>query len=797
MLKNILKIVFRNFIRQKGYSFINISGLTIGLAISIILSFYVIDDLTYDRFHPNAKNIYRVLTVGSSRPSPSAIIPGPLMVAVKEEVPEITGSTRITYFGRVPISRPGESVDREDEENQVRARALITDPGFFDVFSFKIIAGNAEEALKDPSGILLTPEIAEAVFGEEDPIGKPIVVRGVNSAFVSGIVEAPPTSSHIQYGLIIPLRIEMNPVWWDSWENIALSGYVSIIENADPFDVEQKIIDVGRKNNLAEIYSSRLQPLLDVHLGSSDFNYDFRNLGKNDAAVVYTLAVIGIIILLIACINFINLSSARASKRAREVGLRKVVGSRRWQLSLQFLCESLCFTLLSLFFALILIQLSLPYLDTILGKHLDIDFIRSPLLILVLAGFAVIVGLLSGIYPSAILSGFKPINVLKGEFQTSGAGILFRRFLVVFQFAITIALIIGVFIVYLQIDFLKSISMGYNRERILVIPNFVGNRDDILKNRLTDNSGIISMGRISSMPGGTFPRYEIIPEGFDRGNSRMFQRFEIDEGIFNTLDISLSYGRSFSSEFASDSADGVIINETAADYTGWNDPIGKSIQIVGLEGELITKRVVGVVRDFHYSSTREVIEPMFFLFNPRASFFLAARIAPDRTTNIIDQIQELHNELFPDRQVNPFYLDDNFDQQFNNDRDFAANIGIFAGIAVFIAILGLLGMISYAIEQRRQEVAIRKVLGCSEKKIFAILTVDYLKWIALANLIAWPLGYYGMSKWMNGFMYQVPLTLWPYIVSGVGSISIALIAVSFQTIRASISNPVSELRHSA
>ncbi|MFC1493372.1 ABC transporter permease [candidate division KSB1 bacterium] len=596
MLKNILKIVFRNFVRQKGYSFINISGLTVGLAISIILSFYVIDDLTYDRFHPNAKNIYRVLTVGGSRLAPSAITSGPLMVAIKEEVPEITGSARFTYFGQVPVSRPGENVDREDEDSQVRARALVTDPGFFDVFSFKILSGNAEEALKDPSGILLTPEIAEAVFGEEDPLGKPVVVRGVNSAYVSGIVEAPPNNSHIQFGVIVPLRVEQNPVWWDSWENINLCGYVSINENANPLDVEQKIIDVGLKNNYAEVYSSRLQPLLDIHLGSSDFNYDFRNLGKNDSTVVYTLAAIGIMILLIACINFINLSSARASKRAREVGLRKVVGSRRWQLSAQFLCESLCFTLLSLLLALILIQLSLPYLDTILGKHLDIDFIKSPLLIPVLTGFAIIIGLLSGIYPSLILSGFKPINVLKGEFQTSSSGVLFRRFLVVFQFAITIALILGVFIVYLQIDYLKSIDMGYNRERILVIPNFVGNRDDVLKSRLNDYPGVLSMGRISSMPGATFPRYEIIPEGFDRANSRMFQRFEIDEGIFNTLDISLSYGRSFSSVFASDSADGVIINETAANYTGWSDPIGKSIQIVGLEGELITKRVVGVTR---------------------------------------------------------------------------------------------------------------------------------------------------------------------------------------------------------
>ncbi|MCP4723800.1 MAG: ABC transporter permease, partial [bacterium] len=366
MYKNYFIVTLRNLKRNKGFSFINIFGLAFGLAISFILTFYVLDDLAYDKFHENSEDIYRVASV-SARNTWNSITAGPLVLKVKDDVPEITASTRMSFFQGLEVG-PGESVSRAGaNENTVIGRALITDPGFFDVFSFRILSGNSDNALVDPKGIYLTAEFADALFGEDDPVGRTLSLRFLPDAYVAGIVETPPNTSHIKYELIIPLDVAMNPENWDSWENLGLNGYVLLSEGADVPAVEEKMTIVARDNKFYELFVPRLQPLLDIHLGSAHYYYDYNNMGKNDTVVVIALGTIGLVVLLIACFNFINLSTAQAAKRAREVGMRKVAGANKRQLSIQFIGESIMITIVSFLIAMVIIQLAAPYLGTILN----------------------------------------------------------------------------------------------------------------------------------------------------------------------------------------------------------------------------------------------------------------------------------------------------------------------------------------------------------------------------------------------------------------------------------------------
>ena len=795
MFRNVLKITWRNIKRQKIYSTINIVGLAVGLTISLVIAFYVIDDLTFDHFHEDVDSIYRVImfsNVEGRSSRVSAITSGPLLPASKNEIPEVIGATRLILFGRQPIARGDVESNDVDEANSVRALTLVTDPGFFNVFSFRILSGKAS-ALATSNGVFLTPEIASAVFGDEDPMGKALQLRFVENAYVAGIVESPPSNSHIQYEIIIPLRVEQNPVWWDSWENQALTGYIRIHGNADPGNVEDKMVLIARANGFPDNLTVGLQPMLDVHLRSTNYRYDFRNFGKKDVTVVYVMSAIGVMILLIACINFINLSSARAAQRAREVGMRKVVGSKRWQLVLQFLGESVFITILAMTIAMIILQLTLSHLEDFLEKRLDVSFSNNPLLILILFGIAIWVGLISGGYPAIIISAFKPIKVLRGEFQSGRAGVLMRRILVVFQFAITVALNLGVFTVMIQIRYLKSVDLGYDREQVLGVQNFLGNREDLLKNRLQDMPGVVSAGRTSRIMGEGLS-VQAIPEGSDRSRSINWYCFYVDEGFFQTLDISMASGRSFSNEFTSDIEEGVIINEAALRLAGWDDPINRHVDFIMEEGDAVPRRVIGVVKDFHFSSTRQATGPMAFLLNPERSPLLLVRLAGGDIVQTRSRIEELHNELFPDRQFNSFFLDDIFDQQFNDDREFASHLGFFSGVAIFIACLGLIGLVSFAVEQRRKEIAVRKVLGCSEKRLVTLLAVDFLKWIVLANLIAWPLGYFSMQRWLDEFVYRVPFSIWPFILSGTGALIIAMLTISFQSLMAARTNPAKVLR---
>jgi len=790
MFKNYLKIAWRNIKRQKIYSTINVIGLAVGLSSSLILFFYVRDDLTYDRFHEHFNSIYRV--TGNAR---SAINPGPLIPASIEEIPEVVAGARMYVFGRPPIQRADQAQEEDSEQNATRALTLATDPGFFDVFSFKILKGDVS-SMETPNGVFLTPDIASALFGKEDPIGQPLLFRPVENAYVAGIVEAPPPNSHIQYEAIVRLRVEQNPVWWDSWINSSLAGYVRLHSGVESSAVEEKMTKLAHDNGHTDFARITLQPLKDIHLRSAAYRFDTRNFGKSDISIVYLLGAAGLIILLIASINFINLSSARAATRAREVGMRKVIGSQRWQLIIHFLGESIFITLIAMCIACVILQLALPHFAGLLGKTLEVNLFKKPLLLLALLATAVFIGILSGLYPALILSAFKPVRILRGEFQTGRAGILMRRVFIVFQFAITIALFVGISTVLVQIRHVQSFNFGYNRENVLVVPDYIGKGDDLLKKKVLDMSGVLSAGKTNYLLPENFTSYEAFPQGKEREASKFFfPDVWIDEGFFDTLDIPIVQGRNFSRERLLDLEDAVIVNEAASKRIDLDNPIDKILNVITPEGSFTTKKVIGVVRDFHFESARRTLRPIVFRFNPERSFLLLIRIAPGQTAQTMSQIESAYREVFPDRDFRYSFMDDVFNGQFVQDRQFASRLGVFSGVAIFIACLGLIGMVAFSVEERRKEIAIRKVLGSSEARIIKLLGSDFLKWIAVANVIAWPLGYFGMIRWLSVFAYRVPFTIWPFVIAGICALAIALLTMSYQSLKAARTNPAAVLRH--
>jgi len=793
MFKNYLKIAFRNLNKQKIYSFTNLAGLAIGLAVTMVITLYIMDDLSFDRFHKDADRIYRILSIGVKRGTKNSITSGPVVRAVKESVPEVESATRVSSWGDIPIGPAG--TDLRDPANQTfTARSLFADSRFFDVFSFKIIEGAGGDALARPESVFLTPEKARALFHGRDPVGQPLAVAGMRNAQVAGLVEAPPPNSHLQFDIILPLIPEQRPENWDNWENLNLSGYVRLKKGADPAAAVAKMKALLKGTKFPEIFEPRLQPLADIHLGSSNHFYDYLNTGRSDRTVFFTMVFVGILVLLVACVNFINLTTSRASRRALEVGLRKVVGSSRAQLVGQFMGESALLTFIGFLGALALAILTLPALNAIMKKSLTLSPLPDAPLILIFLAVSITIGLLSGIYPSLILSSFRPAGVLKGEFRTDKKGVFFRRALVVFQFACSTVLLIAVFIVVSQIRYLKALDLGYDRSQVLAVFNPIRGEDDVMKQKLATFPEIVSVGRMDSLPSPDFTRWEIFPEGFDRKDNFTAARYSIDEDIFTTLNILISAGRGFSKEFPAEAKDGIVVNEMMIRKAGYKDPVGKTLRYVDDDGRITPARIIGIIRDFHYQTVRQKPEPMIFFLNPRQSGFLMVRIAPGKTAQALALIEQEYKKLFPGRPFRSQFLDETFDLQFNRDRDFMRNIGLFAGLAVFVACLGLIGLAAYAIEQRRREIAIRKILGCRGKTAYGILVAEFAKWVFLANLVAWPAAYLATGEWLKNFVFRVPFKPWPFLLASAATLLIALLTISFQTLRAVRTNPVNSLR---
>jgi len=795
MFTKYIKLAFRNLLRQKFFSAINISGFAIGLAICLIITFYVLDDLSYDRFHQDHQDIYRILTRDISKTEEElvyGITSGPLVKGLKDGIPEVVAATRVTHFGRSPIRKAGSEQDEEEESLQVNT--LIADSDFFQVFSFKILTGNRDEPLNAPDGIYLTSETAEELFGDEDPIGQPLNFLELENAFVAGIVDVPPANSSIRFDCLVPLHLEWSPIWWDSWTNVALTGYLKLQPGSQQEVVEDKINNYAHESGFAKIWQPQLQRLADIHLNSGYLRFDVMNWRRGDRSGVLTTAIIAILILMVASINFINLSSARANKRAKEVGLRKIIGSKRRDLIVQFLCESLIITYLAAFLSTFLYEISLPHINNFLHRRTAFTLFSEPKIILVFLAAITLIGILAGIYPALIISGFKSLSVLKGNFYSSKKGLLVRRILVVGQFTVAISLISAVMVVQQQIGYLSRIDLGYDRENVIEISGIEEDIRTAFRQKLSEMPEVEAIGTINSYPGGTLQKFQVVPEGFETEQGAMFDRIFIDAGLLSTLKIELLAGRDFSLDLDREDGNSVIINETAADFAGWgNEAVGRTIRVHREDGSEDIMTIVGVVNDFNFTTTRRKVNPMFLAYTTEAYAFLV-RLRND-SIETITKLEKFYEEMEQENPFNYQYFDRIFNYQFRDDRNFATQITVFSTLAIIISCLGLLGLSSYMTEQKTKEIGIRKVLGSSVFQIIKLLSLEFTRWIFIAILIAFPLTWYTMNIWLGQFIYRMQFPFWFFPVSGSIVIFIALVTISFQTIRAANYNPVNALKY--
>jgi len=790
MLKNYFKIAMRIVRRHKGYSFIKISGLAIGMAVCILILLFVRYELSFDTFHEKKDRIYRVLseldlTEGSEIVPLTAL---PLAPAVKDDFDVIIKAARFSGGGRV-LFRSGEKKFFE--------RLYFVDADAMEIFTFPLKAGDARQALADPFSVLITEKIAKKYFGDENPLGKTITIRNAADYRVTGILEEIPGNSHLRFDALASLsslnnteRLRGN--YWDRFSNDYT--YILLEEEADPQAVESQFPSFMAKHVPVEAdrYGLHLQSLKDIHFSS--LNYDVaRRINKE---YLYAYSAIAFFILIIACINFMNLATARSAGRAREVGIRKVVGAHRRQLIHQFFSESVLTALLSLAAAIGLVVLSLPLFNQFIQENLAFDLWHDWILVISLLGLCVFVGLVSGSYPALVLSSFKPVKVLKNTLYKGKKGLSFRTVSIVMQFAISIILIIATAVVFAQLHFMRNKDLGFDAEQVLVIQTRSDPpRDKIeaFKNEITRNPFIsIATASFGTPASGAGSGRTFIPEGFPEGETLHLETLFVDYEFIQTFGLKLEQGRNFSRNFSTDVQEAFILNETAARKLGWDDPIGKRLE---LEDTEIKGKVIGVVKDFHYDSVEYAIAPMVLTLLPFQISFVSARVQMDQLPQTLAFLESNWKEFSPEYPFEYFFINEEFEIYYNFERRLGNLFTYCSILALLISCMGIFGLASFTAEQRTKEIGIRKVLGASVQGIIYLLSKGFVKWVLVANIIAWPLAYFVMNKWLANFAYRINIGLWIFALSGILTLLIALLTVGYQSVKTAFANPIDSLRY--
>ncbi len=794
MFKNYLKISFRNLWRAKGYSAINLAGLATGMACFILILLWVQDELSYDKFHENTNRLFRVVRLDRDDPSQGVCRAGaPWGPALYNDFPEVENFVRFRGHGRTLMS----SGDKGFYESE----GLYADSTIFEVFTFPLLKGNPKTALTRPNTMVINERMAEKYFGTEDPVGQSLVFNNQDEFEITGLMQNIPANSHIKFDYLIPFFMYQR---WDTseWGVNNFYTYLLLAEGTAT-QLEAKIPEflerhAGERTAAASI--NKLQPITDIHLHSNLL----RELEANgDIANIYIFSAIAIFILLIACINFMNLATARSANRAKEVGIRKVVGSQRLQLIKQFLGESIFLSILGILLAVGLVELLIPNFNELSGKQLSLDFGNNVFLLTGLLFMALIVGFISGAYPAFFLSSFKPIAAIKGDVGSGKSSSILRKGLVILQFAISITLIVGTAVVYRQLNYMSSKKLGFDREQVLVIRmdnSEIKAKQELFRNELLRNSAISGVSATSNLLGGGDWGMPFSYEGSGDENRFSARVLVVDPNFVETLGMQIVDGRNFSYEFTTDISAAYILNESAVKQIGFDNPVGKSFGRPTERNEqgkwdYEKGSVVGVIKDFHFRSFHEEIQPMVLFMIPEWFSYLSVRIRPENISTTIDFVEKKWHEFDPNRPFDYFFLDEIFDQMYRAEQRFGNTFVAFSVIAVVIACLGLFGLASFMAERRTKEIGIRKVLGASIINIVSQLSKDFTKWVIFANLIAWPVAFFVMTKWLQNFAYQVGMSLDTFLLAGVLALLIALLTVSFHAIKAAISNPVDALRH--
>ena len=791
MFINYIKVAIRNFSRQKIYSFINIAGLALGMGLSILIFFYIQAELSYDRFNEKADRIYRVAEESSqdgSTVSHANIFPiiAPNLV---KEFPEILSAVRFEKDPRVLVSL--------NEDKFIENRFFYADSSFFDIFSFPLIKGNPETALNDPYSLLLTEKTAKKYFGEKDPLGQTLNINNEYDYIITGVLKNIPPNSHIKFDFLSSMSTleAQDQNYGKIWGSMSAYTYILLAPGSSPQEIEEKFPDFIRKHRnqkAALSWKFFLQPLTSIHL-RSHLNYELEANG--DIKYVYIFSAIALFIIIIAGINFMNLSTARSSKRAKEVGIRKVLGAVRPQLAKQFMAESIIMTVAAVPFSLLLVEFLSKSMHSFFGDQLNVNYWKNPLIPL---GFFILVlflGLFSGSYPAFFLSSFSPSSVLYGRIKSGVKGRLFRKTLVVFQFSISVFLITGTLIIHDQLNFIQNQELGFDKENVLFIPvNDPAVKKNFLpfKTKLLQHPDVLNVSASTSLPSIAPGVGAYVPQGLSEEDAFIVRHLLCDYDFIRTYGMKVKQGRNFNQAISTDQKQALILNETAANHLGWDDPVGQI-----LTNRIGKYQIIGVVKDFHFRSKHQKIEPLVLSLIPdnRYIYYASLRISGQNIKRTLNSIKDTWRSMAPTRPFQYFFLDNEFDQLYKSEMKTSRLFDFLTVMALFIACLGLFGLASYTAEQRTKEMGIRKVLGASTSHIFYLLSGEFIKWIGLSSLIAWPLAYYFMSQWLNNFAYRINLTPLIFVFSAAAALLIAVLTVSFQALKTARSNPAESLRY--
>ncbi|MEZ5043412.1 MAG: ABC transporter permease [Saprospiraceae bacterium] len=803
MIKNYFKIAWRNLLRNKLYSLLNIGGLALGLATCVVILLFVKNELSYDRFNEKADRMVRVVfraDIDGGKINEANVMP-PTAQTLLNDYPEVEEATRLRSYGK-PKVNIGENTFKE-------GKFAFVDANFFQVFTLPLIKGDPQTALIEPNTIIISEKMADRFFGEEEPIGQVLNFQEWNQSYkVTGVMEEVPQNAHFHFdlfGSMAGLEEARKPSWMTS----EFHTYLVLRKGFDYKELEAKLPEVIEKymgpqltqamgitleqfRNKGNKIGLFLQPLTEIHL-YSDVNLGLEPGG--DVRYVYIFSAVAFFMLIIACINFINLTTASATKRALEVGVRKVIGAPKRQLMGQFLTESVLLTFLALFAALALVQATLPTFNRLADKNLSFDLLADPILPIGLLVLGLVVGLVAGLYPAFFLAGFKPIAVLKGKFSTDKSSAGLRSGLVVFQFFVSTVMIVGTIVIYQQLAYIQHKKLGYDKDQLLVLPDtwMLGQQEEVFRQQILNDPRVLNATVSAYRPAGYSANNNSMayPDGKESDLMRTLE-YRVDEQYIPTFGMKMAAGRNFSTDFSTDST-AIIINQSAVTAFGWEDALGHTItRLKNNDGTKIVYQVIGVVEDFHFKSLHEPITPLLMVLGKSSGLTIKAKTAD--MNSLIASLQEQWTTLKPDEPFSYGFIDELLRETYLSEQKSGQILKIFSLLTILVSCLGLFGLATFTADQRKKEIGVRKVLGATEQQITWLLSRDFLKLVFIACLLAVPVAYWGMTKWLQDFAYRIEMEWWVFVLAGFSTGLIALLTVSYHAIRSALLNPVEALK---
>lgn len=803
MFLNYLKIAYRSLLKYKGYALINLVGLSLGLAAGVLIMIYVLDEVSFDKFHANKDRLYRVntsfTTSESGNESANETNGWPIGKVLEKDFPEVE---------KVLYTRGASFLMINQGDKRIRQKIHFVSPEFFSMFSFPLLKGNAENALNEPYSIVISEEMERKYFPQGDALNKTLIMADTLNMVVTGVMANIPANSHIQADVLISFStysaLDSNFSYEDGWGNINMRNYILLKEGVDfnHFASKAKDIYMNRVGEMMKNWGVSayvlFEPLSEIYLETKSGN-GMGPVGSIDR--LYLVSGIAVFVILLACINFVNLATARSVYRAREVGLRKVVGSTRKGLIAQFLSESFVLTQISLFFALVLIGIALPFFNLLIGKNYQLLSLANLSIVLGTVILVVIVSLLAGYYPALIMSSLKPVEVLKGNMQTSTRGVMLRRSLVVFQFMISVALVTGTWIVVDQLTYMQKQKLGFDKDEIFIINARQVNSSnpqafETFKNQLAKVATVNSVSYTNAVPGNPGWMGQVAyAEGKSGEDAVSVEYVAVDDNYLTVLGLELIAGRGFDKLRDADLKDGLVLNETAVSVFGWTSPeeaLGKKITSPSgtPQGE-----VIGVVKDYHQLGLQQKIGPITMDYAPHYSYLYAVKYKAANTQALITSLSDLWTKTFPGYDFNYFFLDQDFERQYQSEQRLANVFALFAGINMIIAMIGLLGLVSFMVVARTKEIGVRKVLGADVFNIAGLLSKEFVVLVFIANLIAFPLTWYFANQWLQTFAFRMAVNPMLFVGTMLLAIILTLLVVSFQTIKAALTDPVKALRY--